>query len=415
MAYRAIVCPTCQWTTQRNGILPKLCDHCFAPMPEALLAQYNYPYQDVQQTNGQRYTGGPLQYPRSPQRNQRGFSPQHSSATPQLGRFRQWSARRQQAAGGQQQGARFSQGQATQRQQSPLRQQSQSPAPSFSPLSSGSQDSRFPPLSPQHRSQDGKPGDQSIKSQRALLATKLNKYQNMVSTLTETDDPVLFKSCQETIGGIKEQITALNTPHDRLKNLQALLTRKHKWAEHLISQASVIQSQQQQVQSEINGLQAQEKELIALISQPTSNHMDVTEDQFLQAQLAMSSMSQQLAQQQAEMAKFITQLQSVPGLPEDVLKLVPGLLPGSPAAPTPLVGLAAPCTPYRPPGIHAHSPVPPGMPTTVPSFDNEDLDDQDSYGPFSQSAFRASPYGNSVDSVEQTQVFGDTSKAAVDA
>ena len=82
MAYRSIVYPICQWNTQRHGILPKLCGQCYAPLPEALLSQYNYPYAAVQQTNGLRYTGGQLQYPRSPQRNQRGFSLQQGSPTP---------------------------------------------------------------------------------------------------------------------------------------------------------------------------------------------------------------------------------------------------------------------------------------------------------------------------------------------
>jgi hypothetical protein len=274
-------------------------------------------------------------------------------------------------------------------------------------------------LSPQPKSPDGKAEDLSIKAQRALLTTKLAKYESMLVTLTEKEEPVLFKSCQDTITATKEQVMALNTPHDQLKNLQAAIVRKQKWAEDLTSQASSIQIQQLGVQTEILNLQVHEKKLISMISQQTPlTDTEVTEDQFLQAQLALSSMAQQLAQQQAEMSRFFIQLQSVPGLPDDVLKLVPGLSPGSPAAPTPMVGQSAPCTPYRPPGISAHSPsspIPPGMPSTMPSFDNVDMEDSETYGPYSLSASRASPYGNTAEQADQPQVFGDAAIPVIDA
>ena len=150
---------------------------------------------------------------------------------------------------------------------------------------------------------------------------------------------------------------ALNTPHDQFKKIQAAILRKQKLAEDLTSQASSIQTQQQAVQTEIINSQGPEKKLIGQISQQTPlTDTEVTEDQFLQAQLALSSMAQQLAQQQAEMSRFFTQLQSIPGLPEDALKPMPAHSPGTPSAPTPLAGSPAPCTPYRPPGITAQSP-----------------------------------------------------------
>ena len=91
-------------------------------------------------------------------------------------------------------------------------------------------------------------------------------------------------------------VMALNTPHDQLKNLQAAILRKQKLAEGLITQASSIQTQQQAVQTEIINFQILEKKWITQISQQTPlTDTEVTEDQYLHAQLALSSMQQQLA------------------------------------------------------------------------------------------------------------------------
>jgi len=98
-------------------------------------------------------------------------------------------------------------------------------------------------LSPQPKSPDGKSDDLNIKAQRTFLTGKLAKYETMLTTLSEKEEPTLFKSCQDTIAATKDMVMALNSPHDQLKNLQAAILRKQELAEALTSQPSSIQTQ----------------------------------------------------------------------------------------------------------------------------------------------------------------------------
>ena len=170
-------------------------------------------------------------------------------------------------------------------------------------------------------SQDGE-SDAPTKRSRQDLVNKLNLYINFQSSITESEDPVLFKSCQESILLVKEEIRSLNSPHDQLKNLQGAINRKQKIVSDLTSQSSALQNQILSINNEVFNLQEIEKKLIGQISQAPIS-MLVNEDQYLQMQLRLSLMEQSTSQERSNMETFLSQLQAVPNLPEDAIKLMP--------------------------------------------------------------------------------------------
>jgi len=247
-------------------------------------------------------------------------------------------------------------------------------------------------------SQDGE-SEAPNKFSRQALVNKLNRYIQLQRSITELEDPVLFRSCQESILSVKEEIRSLNSPHDQLKNLQGAITRKQKIVSDLTSQSSALQNQILSVNNEVLNLQEIEKKLIGQISHAPIS-MQVNEDQYLQMQLRLSLMEQSMRQERTNMDTFLSQLQAVPNLPEDAIKLMP-ITTGPAASPTPLAP-SAPLSPPGPPGSPGGSAT--GMPTGYDSFDGED-----DYGPLSTTPSRPSPYGPAPQS---SSVFGEVDNAA---
>jgi hypothetical protein len=197
------------------------------------------------------------------------------------------------------------------------------------------------------------------------------------------------------------QIRSLNSPHDQLKNLQGAINRKQKIVSDLTSQSSALQNQILSINNEVLNLQEIEKKLIGQISQAPIS-MLVNEDQYLQMQLRLGLMEQSMSQERSNMETFLSQLQAVPNLPEDAIKLMPITI--GQAAPTSPLAASAPLSPPGPPASPGGSAK--GMPTAYDSLDLED-----DYGPLSSSPLRPSPYGPAP-APQAPSVFGEAGSAA---
>ena len=265
---------------------------------------------------------------------------------------------------------------------------------------------------------DGKP-EESDKVKRSRLTTAINRYEKLLSLTNAEEDPVLFKSLQDHIADAKAAIIALNPPEDQLKNLQGAILRKQKIASNLTSQVSALQNQLQEVEAEVSSLQLMEKKLQDQLSYVRIVVDSADSDQLLQLKLQHSQLQSQFQSERKQMVELLQQLQTVPGMPENALALLPLTL-----------GVVAPSTPVpesqpsqTPPGIsepsqgksdppiqhvvsptllHAQDPVPDGFPTGFEPLGENLMEADEPYGPSTTSHSRPSPYGTAAAATDAT-------------
>ena len=152
--HRSLCCLQCVWITQRDGLLPKLCDHCQSPFPADKLKAVNNPFAPDLPATGQRKGGQPTS-PHTMPKSRPGSSPAPSSPSSsnthaQLGRYidRRW-ARRQPG------GRSSSSAPAAQQQHRPPRRSSSVQPPRASPApDSEAEDSSHYAQTPSPESQD---------------------------------------------------------------------------------------------------------------------------------------------------------------------------------------------------------------------------------------------------------------------
>ena len=196
MTYRSITCPCCQWITQRNGLVPKLCDHCESPFQAAMLQRINTPYADPQPRTGPKHGAGQsAQRPSVPKSRLEFSQPQPAQRKSLImalrGRYRLWGSHQRSADG------------PAANRSSSSHQQSQPRAHSPSSPVTESQDSNRKSTRQVQASPDGDTEDTTA---RAKLVNQINKYQQMMNSLDAAEDPTLFKLLQDHIAAAKSAV-----------------------------------------------------------------------------------------------------------------------------------------------------------------------------------------------------------------
>ena len=190
-----------------------------------------------------------------------------------------------------------------------------------------------------------------ITKQKAELSLKIRRYESLLDEVTEAKDPAAFKLFTDIVADCKHRYILLNTPEDQLRNLRAAIARKNKLSVDLANQINSLMETLAEVKSKLAIDLQREQTLIAMTTivplaelHLTDHPMVINSPQYQHMQQSyedrLCNMAETLRQKEAQWANLCqgwnqqqTAAQSVLGIPEDVIRLMPVIAPVTFAAP----------------------------------------------------------------------------------
>lgn len=164
----------------------------------------------------------------------------------------------------------------------------------------------------------------------------------MIAALDPKEDGNTILQRRAVIEQAKRSIIALNPPQDQFRNLQPAMNRCQDKSLQLNLQTADLQQALLLVQNKLQGMSLQEEELIVQLT--IASHIAVQQNaagkqnynaMSLQLQTQCAAMQQQMQSERSHMSSLIGPLQTLPGMTEEAIRLLPRTSTGHPAPPTP--------------------------------------------------------------------------------